>query len=124
MPIHYEIDAETNIVHEHWSGAISAGDMARHWSVLLQDPRTAGFCRHFADIRDASPSFDEAGLWSVVDDFFRANLGARKQKLAILIANQTQLQQCRNWKVLTFDRVATGIFSDPAKALHWLLANF
>jgi hypothetical protein len=124
MPIAYELDPVNNIIRERWWGTITPLDMVHHWGELVKDPLASNFSRHLVDIREAEPGFDEARFWSLVDDFYREHLGRRQEKIAVLVATKIQLSVARGWKLLTFTSVATGIFSNPDKALHWLLAHF
>jgi len=123
MPITYEIDTAAGVFFARWFGKITKEELASHWPRFMKDAHAHGIYRSLADLREAVEGPSETDLWLAVDEHYRENLGNNPWRTALLVANQAQLEMARNWKVLTFDTVATGLFSDREKALKWLKRN-
>jgi len=120
MPIAYSISADEMIIHEKWTGPVSARDLKEYWSRYLQDPKVLAIRRTLVDLRDADILFTGNELSGLVHSIVLPALEGRNWISALLVGKPVQHGVSRQYQVFAEFYSRDAIFDDAATAEKWL----
>jgi hypothetical protein len=120
MPITYEIDRDSGILIEKWSGEIMPLETTQHWHALTEDPNFQRVSFALSDLREANLAFRGPELWRAVDDHYREILETMTVKVALVVTNDQQELVARQWATIVPKTIRAKVLCDYDKALEWL----
>ncbi len=123
MPITYEIDDSTGVIHETWSGEIQAEELEAHWSAYLADPRVLASRCTLVDLRRATIRFKGEELLHAIERLVQPALGELRWRTAILVEDPLQFGISRQYQAFAELYSEDAIFRDRDQAQAWLLEN-
>jgi hypothetical protein len=117
--ITYEVDAAAGLIREHWAGAVTAEDLAAHWTTLLDDSRVMACLRDVADLRRCQIRFSGEDLRRLTLTLLEPGLRGHRLKVAVLVEHPLQFGVARQHQVFSEAILDVQVFTDADAARAW-----
>jgi len=120
MPIKYSIDRENRCIHEKWTGAITAAELADYWRHFLTDPVVMVIRRTIVDLRECRILFSGQQLAELVESIVLPMLHGMNWRTALIVGDPSQQEISRQYHVLAESYSRDSVFNTPEAAMAWM----
>lgn len=120
MPIRYQVDRESGVIFEEWSGVVTRDELEHYWQKFLADPDVLRLQTTLVDLTAAEIAFSGEDLFRAVLGFVEEPAVITQWRSAFLVATELQFGVATQFIQIAASYVVAEIFEDAGEAMAWL----
>jgi hypothetical protein len=123
MPLSYAIDQSRGLIHEVWTGDVTARQLKALWKAYLSNPQVLAIRKTLVDMRNGNIAMRGMEMMDLIEKVAIPGLKGLDWKTALVVADRTQFGFSRQFQVYSHYYNRNSIFEDYDEALRWILAQ-